>query len=568
MRGTLRTLLIATAAVTAAVALYVGLTLPRRAATLSSGLTSTQILGAYHIHSTRSDGSGSVDAIAAAAERAGLSFIILTDHGDGTRAPDPPTYRHGVLCIDAVELNSAEGHIVALGLTAAAPYPLAGPARDVIDDIHRLGGAAVLAHPDSPKPELRWRGQNQRFDGIEWMNVDAEWRDNSSTQLLSAALHGLLRPAEAMASLFARPVRTLQRWDSAARVRPVFGLAAVDAHARVGWKEDEEPRLHTAVELPSYEALFRTMNQIVQVDQPLSGSAAPDAARLLTAILAGHSYSAISAIASPGRLAFTARVGESAGFAMGDRVPASTAPVTFVAAIANAPLARMTILANGRPVATGLGEVTHVATAAGVYRLEAFYPGSPIPWLVSNPIVIEATAPVFTAGSPDEARSPVPTRLEAMPIDRLRWVVERDQRSAGEVRRADARVEFDFLLGDGAPIGQYAALVTPLDARMGVERIEFLGQASRPLRVSVQVRIPGGRDGERWRQSVYLDETPRRVSLRLQDFERVGPPTSQRPIAVPLHGLLFVVDTVNAAPGSRGTLWISDLTLGVNSAGG
>src|SRR6476469_4761262 len=68
--------------------------------------------GAFHIHSNRSDGSGTVDAIAAAAARAGLQFIILTDHGDGTRAPDPPAYRHGVLCIDAFEVSTVSGHLV------------------------------------------------------------------------------------------------------------------------------------------------------------------------------------------------------------------------------------------------------------------------------------------------------------------------------------------------------------------------------------------------------------------------------------------------------------------------
>src|SRR5687767_5496223 len=82
------------------------------------------VRGAFHIHSNRSDGSGSVDAIAAAAARAGLQFIILTDHGDGTRPPDAPAYRDGVLTIDGVELNTTAGHYAAIGLPAA-PYPIA-----------------------------------------------------------------------------------------------------------------------------------------------------------------------------------------------------------------------------------------------------------------------------------------------------------------------------------------------------------------------------------------------------------------------------------------------------------
>ena len=82
------------------------------------------VAGALHIHTNRSDGSGSPDEVAAAAARAGLKFIILTDHGDGTRAPDPPQYRSGVLVIDAVELSTSAGHYIAIGLPQA-PYPLA-----------------------------------------------------------------------------------------------------------------------------------------------------------------------------------------------------------------------------------------------------------------------------------------------------------------------------------------------------------------------------------------------------------------------------------------------------------
>ena len=106
------------------------------------------------MHSDRSDGSGSVEAVAAAASRAGLAFVIFTDHGDGTRTPDDPVYRSGVLCIDAVEINTAGGHYIALGLPAT-PYPLAGDAAAVVEDVRRLGGFGIAAHPGSAKRDLR-----------------------------------------------------------------------------------------------------------------------------------------------------------------------------------------------------------------------------------------------------------------------------------------------------------------------------------------------------------------------------------------------------------------------------
>src|SRR5688572_32987126 len=76
--------------------------------------------GAFHIHTNRSDGSGSPDDAAAAAARAGLNFIVLTDHGDGTRKPDAPQYRSGVLVIDAVELSTQGGHYIAIEIGRAS----------------------------------------------------------------------------------------------------------------------------------------------------------------------------------------------------------------------------------------------------------------------------------------------------------------------------------------------------------------------------------------------------------------------------------------------------------------
>ena len=43
------------------------------------------VRGAYHVHSRASDGTGTIEDIAAAAGRAGLRFVVLTDHGDAYR---------------------------------------------------------------------------------------------------------------------------------------------------------------------------------------------------------------------------------------------------------------------------------------------------------------------------------------------------------------------------------------------------------------------------------------------------------------------------------------------------
>ena len=54
-----------------------------------------------------------------AAARAGLKFVVFTDHGDATRPPNPPTYRSGVLCLDGVEVSILRDQAAAVALFLA-----------------------------------------------------------------------------------------------------------------------------------------------------------------------------------------------------------------------------------------------------------------------------------------------------------------------------------------------------------------------------------------------------------------------------------------------------------------
>jgi hypothetical protein len=561
VRGHLRTLFFATAAIGAAVVLFVGLTLPPAARSLGGTLPPNLVTGAYHIHTLRSDGTGSVNDIAAAASRAGLAFIILTDHGDATRAPDAPAYRHGVLCIDAVEINTAAGHVVALGLDRAAPYPLAGTAADVIEDVHRLGGVAIAAHPDSPKESLRWRSSSSApFDGIEWLNADSVWRHATARHPPATAARSLFRGPESIATLFAMPVRTLDRWDRAAHARPVFGLAALDAHANIAWRENDEPRQHTALARPSYQSMFETLAQTVVLDAPLSGDAARDAPRIVDAISRGRSFSIVRAFAAPAALEFRAEQG-GREFGMGERLPAS-GETTFRAAVANAPDARVALMQNGRMIANAAGALRHVVRAAdGVYRIEVRLPGHPMPWLMSNPITVGVPAAPAKAAAPGEPPDEPSEWIDLRNLDHP-WAVEHDPSSTGAIALDGDELRFAFHLGGGTPSGQFAALAGQVGQDRGVDRVTFTARADRPMRVSLQVRI--ARDANaRWRHSVYLDTVLRSVTVSLQDFEPADAPTTRRPIVTPLQSVLFVVDTLNSKTGSTGTIWVRGVSLGV-----
>ena len=547
--------LVGAAAVAAAFAWDVLATLPARRVVLPGPLPPGVVLGGYHIHSTRSDGTGTPDEIAAAAARAGLRFIILTDHGNGTRVPDPPAYRHGVLVLDAAEITTSGGHVVALR-TAPSPYPLAGDPRDVIEDIHRLGGRAIVAHPDSPKAELRWTAWDAPYDGIEWLNADSEWRDETAGHLAMTLVRSVVRGPETIASLFARPTRTIARWDGVTRRRPVVALAALDAHALAPWRDDGPSGHASWLSVPGYAETFGTLAQGVTIDQPLSGDAAADAGRVMDALVAGRTFSLVQAIAGPAALEFTAAQA-AATATMGGHLEAAGVETTWHAAVPAAPGVRVALLQNGREVQAGKGSVTHTGLAQpGAYRIEVSYPGVDVPWILSNPIYV---GPTVAAEPPSPAvRLPVVKPLPAVGT----WTIEREPTSTGEVAVEGEDLQFTFGLGAGAPAGQYAALVSPVTGDEGFRQIEFVGRADQPMRLSVQVRLLGGQDGRRWRRSAYLDQTPRHIVIPVADLEPTGPATTLRPTVATIRSLLFVVDTLNTRPGTRGTIWLSHVALG------
>ena len=73
-----------------AVFLFVYWTLPSNPIDLGPTTSNEQqYRGAFHVHSVKSDGGGTVAEIATAARSANLDFVILTDHGDGTEFIPP-----------------------------------------------------------------------------------------------------------------------------------------------------------------------------------------------------------------------------------------------------------------------------------------------------------------------------------------------------------------------------------------------------------------------------------------------------------------------------------------------
>jgi hypothetical protein len=538
--------------------------LPPRALSLPVDGAAEPVRGVVHVHTRESDGTGTVDQVAEAAARSGLKFIVLTDHGNGLRVPAPPSYRSGVLCIDALEVTSSDGHVVALGLWGPTPYPLGAESQAVVEDIARLGGMSIAAHPSSRKSTLEWKTWDPPVDGLEWLNADSEWRDEGYLSLARALLTYPWRRPETLAMLLDRPAAVLQRWDTMTERRRVVALGGADAHANLKLPGSSPTLADGAFSVPGYDASFRTFSVALPSLQ-LTGDADADARAIVREIRSGHVYSSIDAMAGPARLSFTATSGGRTASGGDDLVV--NGPVAIRATTNAPPGARITLLGNGRDVASADGPTLEydAPSARAAYRIEAYLPGSTIPWLLSNPIYVGGVQENST--TPES--KPVDTLMQynGGELDRQRWGVEKNDRSLGEVDMVDGaregtRLLFRYALGGSSTESPWLALGMRSGPDIAkYDRVIFTARSDEPVRLWVALWMPIPTGNIYWRRSVYLDSMEREIAVRFADMRPVAgaPPT---PPMDQVQSVMFIIDQTNTRLGGTGRIWMDDIRYG------
>ena len=550
----------------------------------SESSISRPIRGAIHVHTRRSDGTGTMETVAEAASAAGLQFVIVTDHGprvsfgdgfEGIAPPDPPTYYGEVLVIDAVEITTEQGHLVALGLPKF-PYRLGGEARDVVEDINRLGGFSIAAHPVSKKPSTEWKDWDVPLEGIELLNGDSAWRDESIIGLTRVLLGYPFRSAEALALLLDRPEEALRLWDTLLSERKVIGIASADAHARIGTSlsaNDHPDRDRYSVPLPSYEAIFKTFS-IGLPKLSLIGEAEHDAIAVIEEVRAGRLYTLIDGVARSGALSFSATSGDQS--VIGGEELIVNGPATILASVAGPLDTQISLVKNGQILMRVPGPTLEYQAgeeASGVYRVEIdvpLAPGSPpVPWIISNPIYVKKVRPSVKEPPFERVSESLPFELKQED-----WSIESSSLAEGALDLTPTVEGFQLLFryalsGEEKESSAYVAAAVPVVKNItDYDALTFSIRSDKPARVSVQLRalLPNlsgpdlnAKEEGRWRRSVYVDTTPRTISLRFDDMKPVLETLDLHPSLNHTETLLFVIDTVNTLVGSSGSIGLEDL---------
>lgn len=123
-----------------------------------------------HVHTEYSEDSlCKIEKIIEVGKKKGLSGIGITDHDtmEGLKKALKIIENEKFLIIPGIEISSADGHILGLGIENPIPPNL--PAKKTVELIRKENGIAIAAHPFclDPKPFSPLRA---KFDAIEILN--------------------------------------------------------------------------------------------------------------------------------------------------------------------------------------------------------------------------------------------------------------------------------------------------------------------------------------------------------------------------------------------------------------
>lgn len=350
-----------------------------------------EIVGNLHLHTIASDGTGTHAQVARAAARAGLDFIIYTDHNVAVEGREGWFESGGreILCLMGQEINDQRrlpevNHLLCHFVTADLQDVAANP-QILIDAVNQQGGLCFLAHPlERPGigaardtyPWLDW--DISGFTGIELWNAmtDVKWQLRTKPR----AILGAYLPNLALTSPFPE---VLAKWDQLLTTgQKVVVIGNSDAH---GMSFSLGPLRRT---IYPYEYLFRAVNTHLLLADSLAREIPQARQQIFATLQQGHCFVSYDLVGSSHGFAFTAATGTEQA-SMGDAI-AWQEPTTLSV---SSPLpAKIRLLHNGRMVAQQQGrELNWQAQQPGVYRVEAYrrFWGAWRGWVFTNPIYLK-----------------------------------------------------------------------------------------------------------------------------------------------------------------------------------
>ncbi|MFZ9857480.1 MAG: CehA/McbA family metallohydrolase [Roseiflexaceae bacterium] len=338
--------------------------------------------GALHIHTHYSDGSGTIPDVCAAAQAAGLEWIIITDH-DTLEGRFENGWHDQVLVVIDQEITPFHNHFLALNLEQVISSNQSPQA--FIDQVYNSGGFGIIAHPDEQKYNsfkgvYRWDDWNVhmptnstgRSIGIELWNFMSDWGESLTNY---NTLLNYIAPKQALRG----PTKaTIEWWDALNMAgKRAFGVFGVDVHAFL------RSTPFGRVQVFPYQWMFGTLTNYLWLPERLPGNFAAALHMVYGALAQGRSYMVNRMEGDCPNVEFRAFRGSEHWYA-GDIASLQTGPITIKVDLGvNAPVR---LICNGQVLQEAQRQLLVTVNTIGVYRIESYK--SKLPWMMSNPLYI------------------------------------------------------------------------------------------------------------------------------------------------------------------------------------
>ena len=354
-----------------------------------------EAVGNLHLHTTASDGTGTHDAVATAALRAGLDFIVYTDHNilidDQEGWYQLPGDSRKVLRLMGQEINDPRLEPECNHLLCHFAYEdlnhLAHDPQMLIDRVLEQDGVCFLAHPlERPGvraakqiyPWVNWEVSD--FTGIELWNAmtDVKWQ----LRTIPRAVIGAYLPYGVLNAPFPE---VLAKWDELlATGRKVVAIGNSDAHA-MSFSLGPLTRM-----VYPYEFLFQTVNTHLLLAEPLAAEIDLARHQIREALQTGRCFICYDLIGDAHGFTF---IGQSGGeqrlmgetLVMRDRAKLQ---------IISPQPATLRLIKDGQLlIQTASQRIDYQTDEPGVYRVEAYRPfwGRLRGWVFTNPIYVRCS---------------------------------------------------------------------------------------------------------------------------------------------------------------------------------
>ncbi len=342
--------------------------------------SSNYIWAVYHVHSTYSDGLKAPEEIARQARLAGVSLVLLTDHGNPNFESSALHKEFdGVTVIGGSEARLPDGRLTFFGARNVPDIALATFPPQAMKQAREWGAFPVVAYSEDPLYGWRYWETDLVPGGIELSNMFTCVRSVSVYDKLALILFYPFSHYYFIKSV-SFPAKSFAHWDDLLQRGKIWSLVASDAHG--GFHVGKS----VTVNVPSYADVFSFAG--LGIDKKYATQ--PE-----QAIRNGDFFNCIRGAGEPELFDFYA-TDNGVIYTSGSNPPEKSDLHVMVEV---AGLRTQLILRrNGnieRQVDSRRLDVP--GAVAGVYRLEVYLLNHPllpadVPWIVSNPIFVGGLA--------------------------------------------------------------------------------------------------------------------------------------------------------------------------------